>query len=88
MELALLLCEDRRRIRASPDELFGELEANPLFPLLPLTVDIAVEMLSLGNASLRDPADRAIVATTRVHRLTPVIFDQRIIEPGLVPVVE
>ena len=40
---------------------------------------------SLGN--LRDPADRAIVATARVHRLSLVTSDQRIIKSGLIPVV-
>jgi len=48
-------------------------------------VEIAGETASLGN--LRDPADRAIVATARVHRLTLVTSDQRIIESRLVPVV-
>jgi PIN domain nuclease of toxin-antitoxin system len=37
---------------------------------------------------LRDPADRAIAATARVHRLRLVTSDQRIIESKLVPVVE
>jgi PIN domain nuclease of toxin-antitoxin system len=37
---------------------------------------------------LRDPADRAIVATARVHRLRLLTSDQRIATSGLVPVVE
>ena len=37
---------------------------------------------------LRDPADRAIVATARIHRLRLVTSDQRIVESKLVPVVE
>jgi len=41
----------------------------------------------MGNA-LRDPADRAIVATARVHRLRLVTSDQRIIESKLVLVIE
>jgi PIN domain nuclease of toxin-antitoxin system len=44
-------------------------------------------MGALGD-SLRDPADRVIVATARVHRLTLLTADQRIIESDLVPVVE
>jgi PIN domain nuclease of toxin-antitoxin system len=36
---------------------------------------------------LRDPADQAIVATARVHRLKLVTSDQRIIESKLVPVI-
>jgi PIN domain nuclease of toxin-antitoxin system len=38
-------------------------------------------------ASLRDPADRAIVARARVERFRLVTSDQRIIESKLVPVV-
>ena len=37
---------------------------------------------------LRDPADRAIAATARVHRLRLVTSDQRIIDSGIVQVVE
>jgi PIN domain nuclease of toxin-antitoxin system len=40
------------------------------------------------GASLRDPGDRVIVATARVHRLRLLTADQRIIESGLVPVIE
>jgi PIN domain nuclease of toxin-antitoxin system len=36
---------------------------------------------------LRDPADRAIVATARVHKLRLVTSDERIIESELVPVI-
>jgi hypothetical protein len=37
---------------------------------------------------LRDPADRAIVASARVHNLRLVTSDRRIIESKLAPVVE
>ena len=43
--------------------------------------EIASEAALLSN--LRDPADRAIVATARVHRLGLVTSDQRIIESKL-----
>ena len=69
------------------DELLELLETNPLLRILPLKVDVATEVFSLGG-TLRDPADRAIVATARVHRLRLLTSDQRIIESGLVPVVE
>jgi PIN domain nuclease of toxin-antitoxin system len=44
-------------------------------------------MAALGDA-LRDPADRAIVATARVHRLRLLTADQRIIDSDLVAVIE
>ena len=85
LEIAVLASEGRLRLPV--DDFFGELQANPLFRVLPLTYEIASEVASLGR-SLRDPADRAIVATARVHRLRLVTSDQRIIESKLVPVVD
>jgi hypothetical protein len=49
-------------------------------------VDIAAEVAALSSA-LRDPADSAIVATARIHRLRLVTSDQRMIESKLVSVV-
>ena len=69
------------------DEFFEELQANPLFRVLPLSYEVALEVASLGSA-LSDPADRVIVATARVHRLRLMTSDQRIVESRLVAVVE
>ena len=56
-------------------------------PQLPLTFEIAIEAAQLG-AALRDPADQAIVATARVHRLRLLTSDERIIDSKLVGVVD
>jgi PIN domain nuclease of toxin-antitoxin system len=71
--------------RAEPVALSAALQASPVFHILPLTYEVATEAASLANP--RDPADRAIVATARVHRLRLVTSDQRIIESKLVPVI-
>ena len=84
LEIAMLASQGRLRIRL--DEFFEELQANPLFRIFPLSYEIALEVASLGS-DLRDPADRAIVATARVHRLGLLTSDQRIIELKLVPLV-
>jgi len=84
MEIAILVSDGR--LKLSLDELFEKLEANAVFRLLPLTYEIATEIGYLG--SLRDPVDRTIVATARVHKLQLVTSDLRIIESNLVPVVE
>lgn len=84
LEIAMLTNQGRLRSRAG--EFFEELQANPLFLILPLSYEVALEVASLGG-DLRDPADRAIVATARVHRLRLLTSDQRIIESRLVPVV-
>jgi PIN domain nuclease of toxin-antitoxin system len=86
LEVALLVGADRLALKGSLDEFFGDLNSDAAFCLLPLDFDVAADAASLGI--LRDPADRAIAATARVHRLRLVTSDQRIIDSGLVPVVE
>lgn len=87
LEMAVLLSEGSHRINSSIDDLFADLQDHPLFRILPVTYEIAAEVASMGP-SLRDPADRAIVATARMHRLVLVTSDQRIIESKLVTTVE
>ena len=84
LEIAMLTNQGRLRTRV--DEFFEELQANPLFLILPLSYEVALEVASLGG-DLRDTADRAIVATARVHRLRLLTSDQRIIESRFVPVI-
>jgi PIN domain nuclease of toxin-antitoxin system len=83
----VLLAEGGKRIGAGLNELFHELDTNPALRIMPFTTDVAHEMAAMGDA-LRDPADRVIVATARVHRLRLLTADQRIIESKLVPVIE
>ena len=86
LEIAVLASGEKPAVRVSVDELFEDLNANPAFRVLPLTYEVAREVASLS--ALRDPADRAIAATARVHRLRLVTSDQRIIASNLVQVVE
>jgi PIN domain nuclease of toxin-antitoxin system len=86
LEIALLN-EGRQRLSVSLDQLFRELDTNSAIRILPLTTDIAFEVAALGD-SLRDPGDRVIVATARVHRLRLLTADQRIIESDLVSVID
>ncbi len=74
-------------MKSTPAELLGTLDDNPAFQVLPITVDIATEVATMGG-TLSDPADRAIVATARVHRLRLITSDQRIIESRLVAIVD
>jgi PIN domain nuclease of toxin-antitoxin system len=85
VEIAILNGQGKLKLKTSLSEFFNEMQGNPALSVLPLSYEIALETASLGI--LRDPADRAIVATARVHRLKLVTSDQRIIESGLVPVV-
>jgi PIN domain nuclease of toxin-antitoxin system len=46
---------------------------------LPLTHEIAVEAHALPSAFHKDPADRTLVATARIHRLTLLTADEWIL---------
>jgi PIN domain nuclease of toxin-antitoxin system len=84
----VLLSEGRKQIISGRmEELFHQLDTNPAIRIIPFTTDVAREMGALGG-SLRDPGDRIIVATARVHRLRLLTADQRIIDSNLVPVIE
>ena len=86
LEIAVLASGEKPPFEVSLSEFFQDLNSNPVFRVLPLTYEIALEVASLDV--LRDPADRTITATARVHRLRLVTSDQRITESKLVPVVE
>ncbi len=86
LEIAVLASEGRVRLQSGLDEFLDDLQGNPVFRVLPLSYEVASEVASLRG--LKDPADRAIVATARVHGLVLVTSDQRIFESGLVRVIQ
>lgn len=86
LEIARLSANGRVRTKGDPNELLNRIEQSPSFTILPITFEIAAEAACL--ASLRDPADRAIVATARVHRLRLLTSDQRILSSKLVNTIE
>jgi PIN domain nuclease of toxin-antitoxin system len=85
VELAMLK-QGFRKFADAIDRIFDELETNPMFRILPITIPIAVDVGALHQ--LRDPGDRTIVATARVHGLRLLTSDQRIIDSKLVSVVD
>ncbi len=87
LEIAVLFGEGGTRLGVPLIELFAALDSTAGFQVVPIDIEIAAEVAALGDM-LRDPADRAIVATARVHRLRLVTSDQRIIDSQLAPVVE
>jgi len=86
LEIALLTNREKSALRVSLAEFLHDIESNPDLLILPLTSEVALDLASLSV--LRDPSDRAIAATARVHRLRLVTSDQRIIASKLVQVVE
>ena len=86
LEIAVFSSGDKPALKIGLEELFQDLSSNPVFRILPLTYEVAIDVAALS--ALRDPADRAIAATARVHRLRLVTSDRRIIDSKLVSVVE
>jgi PIN domain nuclease of toxin-antitoxin system len=80
------LCR-RKRFRAVIEPVAWITSALRQVPLreVPITTDIA---LACARFELPDddPADRILVATARVHGLTLITSDRKIIEAGVVPV--
>ena len=85
MEVALLTSEGKLVLQIDLSDFFQNLRSNPVFRLFPLSHEVASDLATLRL--LRDPADRAIVATARVNRLTLLTSDQRIIDSNVVPVI-
>lgn len=86
LEIAMLAIEGRLDIKVNLEDLFHQLDTNPIFHVMPITTAIASQAAAF--LSLRDSADRVIVATARVHRLTLLTSDRRIIDSGLVTTVD
>ena len=86
LEVAVLMAAGRLRLGVGLDVFFDDLRANPVFRMLPLDYDVAAEAALLSV--LKDPADRAIVATARVHRLRLLTSDERIVASELVATVD
>ena len=88
LELAILFSSGRARyIKTDLSKLIASLEDFPQLQILPITVEVASEMIALGGTANWDPGDRTIVATARVNGLSLLTSDQRIIESRLVPVI-
>jgi PIN domain nuclease of toxin-antitoxin system len=85
LEIGDLTNQGRHHVVARIEDVFSELEMNPMFRVLPITIPIAIDASAL--VILRDPADRTIVGTARVHRLRLLTSDQRIIDSKLVPTI-
>jgi PIN domain nuclease of toxin-antitoxin system len=61
--------------------------APPLVQVVGMDATVAAEVAALPPSFHRDPGDRIIVATCRVHGATLLTGDRRIIEAELVPTV-
>ena len=87
LEIAVNYGIGNRKYKASAERMLESLETDPLIQMLALSYEITTEVAAIGD-SLRDPMDRAIVATARVHRLTLITSDERIIKSKLVKIID
>lgn len=86
LEIATLVSDGKLEIDTGLGEFLDRLQEDVVIQLLPISYEVALEVAYLGT--LRDPADRAIVATARVHGLRLLSSDQRIVSSNLVSVID
>ena len=84
MEIAVVFGRGSRRKDAfDAERVLDQIESADTLELIPVDIGVAREIAALGD-SLRDPIDRAILATARVHNLRLITSDERLIASGLV----
>ena len=83
-EVVTLFSLGRIRLRPTLEEWLLSAARPGVVRILPLSVEIAIELASLPDSLHRDPADRAIIATARVHHLPLLTRDRSILSSGLV----
>ena len=85
-EIAMLAEHGRITVAQGLGDFLQELEGNARLEVLPITARIAIDAARLGNSFPKDPADRLIAATARVHGHTLVTADRRVREAQVVPI--
>ena len=78
-EIALLVRLRRLSLHTSVDRWTREALSKPGINLLPFTPEIAIQSVELPEPMHKDPADRILVASARVERLTLVTRDRDIL---------
>jgi PIN domain nuclease of toxin-antitoxin system len=84
-EIATLSGLGRIRLSMPLRDWLERATAPPLVQRCSLTPAVAAETALLPSSFHRDPADRIIVSTARVHGATLLTRDRRIIDARLVP---
>lgn len=78
-EIGMLVAKDRIRLSMPVDEWVRQASATPGMQMLGLIPDIALESTRLPDAPQGDPIDRMLIASARVHNLTLVTADEKIL---------
>ena len=83
-EIATLQSLKRIAVQGDFRGWLEEITAPPLVRRLNISPTVAAEIAALPDSFHRDPGDRVIVASARVHGATLLTQDRRIIDAGLV----
>lgn len=83
-EVATLVSRGRLELQSTLDAWLAIAAHPSTVRVLPMTPRIAAEVARLPDSFQRDPADRLIVATSRVHGLAVLTRDAAIAKSGLV----
>ncbi len=86
-EISMLVERGRVSLGRPLREWLEEATAEPAVRLARITPAIAAEVAALPSTFHRDPADRILVATARVHGATMLTHDEGIIASKLVTIV-
>lgn len=78
-EIGMLVAKDRIRLSMPVDEWVRQASATPGMQMLGLIPEIALESTRLPDAPHGDPVDRMLIASARVHNLTLVTADEKIL---------
>ncbi|MHB1076665.1 type II toxin-antitoxin system VapC family toxin [Thiobacillus sp.] len=78
-EIGMLVAKDRIRLSMPVDEWVRQASATPGMQMLGLIPEIALESTHLPDAPHGDPVDRLLMASARVHNLTLVTADEKIL---------
>jgi PIN domain nuclease of toxin-antitoxin system len=84
-EIAMLSSLGRIRLRLPVRNWLESAVAPPLVQRVSISPSVASEVATLPSTFTRDPADRIIVASARIHGATLLTLDERIIGSDLVP---
>ena len=83
-EVATLVSRGRLELESTLDAWLAVAAHPNTVRVLPITAGIAAEVARLPDTFQRDPADRLIVSTSRVHGLSVLTRDAAIAKSGLV----
>lgn len=86
-EIATLVSLKRVRLALPLRDWLEKATAAPLVQRIEISPSIANEVSTLPSTFHRDPADRILVATARVHNCTLISSDTHIIDSKLVPTI-